>query len=279
MSIIQYRQQIDECAQALRPRLGLEPRWGIILGTGQGRLAEHLKGGGSLSYAELPHFPASTSPSHAGRLVWGEVAGVPALLFQGRFHLYEGYTPRQVTLPVRLMAELGVQSLAVCNAAGGLNPLFRAGDLMLITDHINFLGDNPLVGENVDDWGPRFPDLSRVYDRELLAAAEAVARERRLTLRQGVYVAVKGPHLETPAETRMLRRLGADAVGMSTVPEAIAAVHSGLRVLGISVISNLNLPDAMAPIELHEIIATVNRAEPHLVELLLGILEKDAGAA
>ncbi len=273
-----YRQQVDECARFLRPRLGLEPRWGIILGTGQGRLGQHLEGGGSLPYQEVPHFPASTSPSHAGRLAWGRLAGLPVLLFQGRFHLYEGYSPRQVTLPVRVAAELGAQTLAVCNAAGGLNPLFRAGDLMLIADHINFLGDNPLVGENVDDWGPRFPDLSQVYDRKLRAVAEEVARERRLILRQGVYVAVKGPSLETPAETRMLRLLGADAVGMSTVPEAIAAVHAGLRVLGVSVISNINLPDAMAPIELADIIATVNRAETHLVELLLGILQREAGA-
>jgi purine-nucleoside phosphorylase len=277
MSIIPYRQQISECAGFLRARLAIAPQWGIILGTGQGRLAQHLEEEGFLSYQEVPHFPRSTSPSHAGRLAWGLLAGVPVLLFQGRFHLYEGYSPRQVAMPVRLLAALGVKRLVLCNAAGGLNPHFQAGDLMLITDHINFLGDNPLVGENVDEWGPRFPDLSQVYDRGLRGVAEEVARERGLILRQGVYVALKGPHLETPAETRMLRRLGADAVGMSTVPEAIAAVHAGLKVLGISVISNLNLPDAMAPIALSEIIATVNRAEGRLVELLLGILGKGSG--
>lgn len=269
-----YRQQVEEGAAFLRPRLPFVPRWGIILGTGQGRLAEHLEGGGALSYEEIPHFPPSTTPSHAGRLAWGRLRGVPVLLFQGRFHLYEGYSPRQVTLPVRLLAALGGEVLAVCNAAGGLNPLFQAGDLMLITDHINLQGDNPLVGANVDDWGPRFPDMSRVYDLELRNLAEEVAREVRLRLREGIYVAVKGPSLETPAETRMLRLLGADAVGMSTVPEVIAAVHAGLKVLGLSVISNVNLPDAMAPIELTEIIATVAAAEPRLVELLLGILAR-----
>ncbi len=272
----EYRQQVEEGAAFIAARLRERPRWGIILGTGQGRLAEHLKDGAGLSYGEIPHFPPSTTPSHAGRLAWGRLAGVPVLVFQGRFHLYEGVSPRQAALPVRLLAALGGEVLAVCNAAGGLNPLFQAGDLMLITDHINLLGDNPLVGANVDDWGPRFPDMSRAYDPGLRALAEEVARERRLRLRQGIYVAVKGPSLETPAETRMLRLLGADAVGMSTVPEVIAAVHAGLRVLGLSVISNLNLPDAMAPIDLEEIIATVAAAEPRLVELLLGILARYA---
>lgn len=272
----EYRQQVEEGAAFLRARLPGRPRWGIILGTGQGRLAEHLEGAGALNYEEIPHFPPSTTPSHAGRLAWGRLVGVPVLVFQGRFHLYEGLSPRQVALPVRLLAALGGEVLVVCNAAGGLNPLFQAGDLMLITDHLNLQGDNPLVGANVEDWGPRFPDMSRVYDPGLRALAEEVARERRLRLRQGVYVAVKGPSLETPAETRMLRLLGADAVGMSTVPEVIAAVHAGLKVLGLSVISNVNLPDAMAPIDLTEIIATVAAAEPRLVELLLGILARFA---
>jgi purine-nucleoside phosphorylase len=258
----------------LRPRLTAPPEWGIILGTGQGVWDARLTGGHFLPYAELPHFPPATSPSHQGRLGWGQMAGRQVLLCQGRFHAYEGYSLRQVTFPVRVMAALGVRKLVLTNAAGGLNPYFRAGDLMLIGDHINFMGDSPLVGANIDAWGPRFPDLSRVYDPDLRRVALEVARRRGLLLHQGVYVAVKGPHLETPAETRMLRLLGADAVGMSTVPEAIAAVHAGLRVLGISVLSNLNLPDAMAPIAIEEIIATVARAEPHLVELLLGVLQE-----
>ena len=221
-----------------------------------------------------PIFHRATSPSHQGRLCWGRLAKRPVLLSHGRFHAYEGYSLRQVTFPVRVMAALGVKTLVLTNAAGGLNPFFKAGDLMLICDHINFMGDSPLVGDNIDAWGPRFPDLSRVYDPALRQVAQEVARRQGLMLRQGVYVAVKGPHLETPAETRMLRLLGADAVGMSTVPEAIVAVHAGLRVLGISVLSNLNLPDAMAPIAIEEIVATVARAEPQLVELLLGVLEE-----
>jgi purine-nucleoside phosphorylase len=269
-----YPEQVEECAAFLRPRLAAPPEWGIILGTGQGDWDTRLAEGDGLSYGELPHFPPATSPSHQGRLGWGRLSGRPVLLFQGRFHAYEGYSLRQVTFPVRVMAALGVKKLILTNAAGGLNPNFKAGELMLICDHINFIGDSPLVGENIDAWGPRFPDLSRVYDQGLRQVALEVARRRSLVLHQGVYVAVKGPHLETPAETRMLRLLGADAVGMSTVPEAIAAVHGGLRVLGISVLSNLNLPDAMAPIAIEEIIATVARAEPQLVELLLGVLQE-----
>ena len=269
-----YQAQVEECVNFIAPRLAAKPEWGIILGTGQGLWANRLEGGGSLVYAELPHFPPATSPSHQGRLAWGQLSGREALLWQGRFHAYEGYSLRQVAFPVRVMAGLGVKTLVVTNAAGGLNPLFQAGDLMLICDHLNLIGDNPLVGDNLDAWGPRFPDMSQVYDRGLRVAAENAARRLSLPLRQGVYVAVKGPSLETPAETRFLRLIGADAVGMSTVPEVIAAVHAGLRVLGISVISNLNLPDAMAPIAIEAIIDTVARAEPQLVELLQGVMQE-----
>jgi purine-nucleoside phosphorylase len=271
-----YQEQVEECVRFITPRLTAPPEWGIILGTGQGLWAARLEGGGVLPYEELPHFPPATSPSHAGHLAWGRVAGQEVMLCQGRFHAYEGYSLRQVTFPVRVMASLGVKTLIVTNAAGGLNPLFKAGDLMLIRDHLNLIGDNPLAGENIDAWGPRFPDLSQVYDRRLGEQAETVARRLGIGLRQGVYVAVKGPSLETPAETRFLRQIGADAVGMSTVPEVIVAVHAGLRVLGISVLSNLNLPDAMAPIAIEAIIDTVARAEPQLVELLLGVMQEDS---
>jgi purine-nucleoside phosphorylase len=269
----EYQEQVAECAQFLAARLPARPEWGVILGTGQEVWGTQLESGDCLDFRELPHFPAATSPSHHGRLCWGRLAGRQAILCQGRFHAYEGYSLRQATLPVRVMAALGVHTLVLTNAAGGLNPRFKAGELMLICDHLNLLGDNPLVGENVDAWGPRFPDMSQVYDRTLRDLTEEVARRQGIILRQGVYVAVRGPSLETPAETRMLRLLGADAVGMSTVPEAIAAVHAGLRVLGISVISNLNLPDAMAPIAIEDIIATVSQAEPQLVELLLGVMQ------
>ena len=269
-----YQEQVAECVRFIAPRLTAPPEWGIILGTGQGDWAARLEGGSGLAYRELPHFPPATSPSHAGRLSWGHLSGKPVMLCQGRFHAYEGYSLRQVTFPVRVLASLGVKTLIVTNAAGGLNPLFKAGDLMLICDHINLMGDNPLVGENIDAWGPRFPDLSQVYDRGLREKTAAVARRLGIGLGQGVYVAVKGPSLETPAETRFLRQIGADAVGMSTVPEVITAVHAGLRVLGISVLSNVNLPDAMAPIAIEAIIDTVARAEPQLMQLLLGVIQE-----
>ncbi|MEW6658677.1 MAG: purine-nucleoside phosphorylase [Thermodesulfobacteriota bacterium] len=274
----QYYTQVEECAGFLTREWAAAPEWGILLGTGMGLLAESMEVAGSLPYPELPHFHWDTSSGHRGRLSWGCLGGRQTLLWQGRLHAYEGYSLRQVTFPVRVMAALGIEKLILTNAAGGLNPLFRTGELMLIKDHINLLGDSPLTGENIDAWGPRFPDLSRVYDRNLMQTAEEVALQQGLVLRQGVYVAVKGPHLETPAETRFLRLIGADAVGMSTVPEAICAVHAGLQVLGFSVLSNLNLPDAMAPTSLEEIVATVAQAEPRLVQLLLGIMEQVAAA-
>lgn len=272
-----FRRQVEECSHFLLARLNLSPQWGIIMGTGQKLLVDHLEDGSSLEYEALPHFPRATSPTHRGRLWWGRLSGKPVLVFQGRLHAYEGYPLSQVTMPVRLMAALGVQHLLITNAAGGLNPHFKNGDLMLISDHINLLGDNPLVGENVEAWGPRFPDLSRVYDRELMDLAEETARVEGIILRRGVYVAVKGPSLETPAETRFLRLIGADAVGMSTVAEVIAAMHAGLRNLGISIISNVNLPDAMAPITLEDVVASVAQAESRLVTIILGVLAAAGG--
>jgi purine-nucleoside phosphorylase len=245
---------------------------GIILGTGAGGLSSRLAGARTIPYSAIPHIPTSSAPSHAGQLHYGTLAGRPVLLFQGRFHVYEGYSMLQVTFPVRLLSALGIQTLILTNAAGGLQPLFQSGDLMLIRDHINLLGDNPLVGENIDAWGPRFPDMSRVYDQALAQLAVATALKCGILLRQGVYVAVRGPSLETPAETRMLRLLGADAVGMSTVPEAIAAVHAGVRLLGLSVISNVNLPDAMAPVAIEEIIQVVQKAQEPLAQLVQGIV-------
>jgi len=272
-----YRRQVAECARFVSDNLDMRPEWGIIMGTGQTLLAEQLEDGGALSYQELPHFPRATSPTHQGRLGWGRLAGRPVLVFQGRVHAYEGYPLSQVAMPVRLIAALGVKNLLITNAAGGLNPYFRGGELMVIADHLNLLGDNPLAGENVEEWGPRFPDLSQVYDRTLMDLTAEVARRKGIVLRKGVYVAVKGPSLETPAETRFLRLIGADAVGMSTVAEVIAAVHAGLRILGISIISNVNLPDAMAPITIEDVVATVARAEPQLVQLILGVLEAEKG--
>lgn len=272
MTMNRFQQEVEEAAAFVRCRMDRQPQCSIILGTGAGGLAAHLEEAQSIPYQDIPHFPHSSAPSHAGRLRLGTLAGRPVLLFQGRFHVYEGFDLCQVTFPVRLAAALGINILLLTNAAGGLRPTFRAGDLMLIRDQINLLGDNPLVGPNLDAWGPRFPDMSQVYDRELADLAAATALRAGLRLQEGVYVGVRGPSLETPAETRMLRLLGADAVGMSTVAEAIAAVHAGLRLLGLSVISNVNLPDAMQPVAIEEIIAVVQQAEESLARLLKGVV-------
>jgi purine-nucleoside phosphorylase len=274
MSIETYRQQVAESASFIRNRLNPGAAIGIILGTGSGGLIKYLQEAQSLPYVDIPHFPCSTAPSHQGQLLGGQVGDHQVLVFQGRFHAYEGYSMRQVTYPVRVMAAMGIKILVLTNAAGGLNPFFHKGELMLIRDHINLLGDNPLIGDNLEDWGPRFPDLSAVYDRELICLAQEAALEQGLVLREGVYVALKGPSLETPAETRFLRIIGADAVGMSSVPEAIVGVHAGLRILGVSVLSNVNLPDAMLPIDLQEIIQAVQQAESRLAQLLMGLFKK-----
>ncbi len=226
-----------------------------------------------MPYDEIPHFPLSTVESHHGRLIVGHLSGVPVCALQGRFHLYEGYTPRQVTFPVRVLATLGIDTLFISNAAGGMNPLFRRGDLMLITDHINLQGQNPLVGPNVDDWGPRFPDMSEPYDPELRRLAEEKALELGIKLQQGVYVAVLGPNLETKAEYRFLRLIGADAVGMSTVPEVIVARHMNLRVMAISVITDECFPDALEPLSLEAVLAAAAEAEPRLTRLMKAVVE------
>jgi len=274
MTMGHYQQQVEDSAAFLRRRLPAVPPTGIVLGTGAGGLAEHLDHCQIIPYTDIPHFPQSTAPSHQGRLHCGRFGQHLVAALQGRFHAYEGYSLRQVTYPIRVLAALGVSRLIITNAAGGLNPLFRSGDLMVISDHINLLGDNPLVGENVDVWGPRFPDLSAVYDPVMQRLAEQSALAEGIPLRRGVYVGVRGPSLETPAETRMLRLLGADAVGMSSVAEAIVAVHASLPLLGISVISNVNLPDCMAPIAIEEVIRTVEETGPRLIRLIQGVLER-----
>ncbi len=268
-----YRRQVEEAAAYLRERTQLRPRLGIILGTGLGELAREIEAETTLPYDEIPHFPLSTVESHHGRLIVGHLSGVPVYALQGRFHLYEGYTPRQVTFPVRVLATLGIDTLFISNAAGGMNPLFRRGDLMLITDHINLQGQNPLVGPNVDDWGPRFPDMSEPYDPELRRLAEEKALELGIKLQQGVYVAVLGPNLETKAEYRFLRLIGADAVGMSTVPEVIVARHMNLRVMAISVITDECFPDALEPLSLEAVLAAAAEAEPRLTRLMKAVVE------
>jgi len=266
------RRRLHEAVSAVRDRGALAPEVAIVLGTGLGALAHEIDVETVIPYEEIPHFPLSTVETHTGRLLLGTLAGKRVVAMQGRFHRYEGYTLQQVTLPVRVMRLLGAETLFVSNACGGMNPLWHPGELVAIDDHINLLGDNPLIGPNLDELGPRFPDMSRVYDRELLRLAEAAALELQIPLRRGVYVAVTGPNLETRAEYRMLRALGADVVGMSTVPEAIVARQMSMRVLGISIITDACLPDHLEPAAIQQIIRTANEAEPKLTAIFRAVL-------
>jgi len=265
---------IDAALRAVRARSELVPDVAIILGTGLGGLARELVVATRVPYQEIPGFPVATVETHAGELLFGTLAGRRVVAMQGRFHRYEGYTLQQIALPVRVLRRLGAGILVVSNACGGMHPLWSPGDLMLIADHINLLGDNPLVGPNDDTLGPRFPDMSQPYDERLRALARQVALDERIVLREGVYVAVAGPNLETRAEYRMLRGLGADVVGMSTVPEVITAVHQGMRVLGVSIITDQCLPDALAPASVEQIIAVARTAEPNLTRLIRGVLAR-----
>ncbi len=268
-----YVAAVEAAVTAIRAATDRRPRLGIILGTGLGQLAEEIAVETSLPYDQLPHFPVSTVESHAGRLLVGTLGGVPVVAMQGRFHLYEGYSPKDVTFPVRVLGRLGVETLLISNAAGGMNPLYRRGDLMLLTDHINLQGSNPLVGPNVDAWGPRFPDMSAPYDPALIEVAEREALARGIKLHQGVYVAVEGPNLETRAEYRFLRALGADVVGMSTVPEVIVARHMNLRVLALSVITDECFPDALEPVSIEDVLAAAAEAEPRLTALMKAVVQ------
>jgi len=265
---------IQDAVRVVRARTTLVPDVAMILGTGLGRLADELTVETRIPYGEIPGFPLSTVESHAGQLLAGTLAGRRVVAMQGRFHRYEGYSLQQIAFPVRVLRQLGARTLVVSNACGGMHPLWSPGDLMLIADHINLLGDNPLVGPNDDALGPRFPDMSEPYDGELRALARAVALAQGIALREGVYVAVTGPNLETRAEYRMLRAVGADVVGMSTVPEVIAAVHAGMKVLGVSIVTDQCLPDALAPASLEQIIAVARAAEPRLAALIRGVLER-----
>lgn len=274
--------RIKRAADWIRSRVEDEPEVGIILGTGLGALAEALAGTpghASLPYEEIPGFPVSTVESHHGRLHFGALAGKRVAAMQGRFHRYEGYGLRDVVFPVRVLRELGARTLVVSAACGGMNPLWAPGDLVLLDDHINFLGDNPLVGPNLDDLGPRFPDMSQPYDAGLQAVALEEALAMGVPLRRGVYVSALGPNLETRAEYRMLRSLGADVVGMSTVPEVIAACHAGMRVVGIAIITDQCLPDALEAADVATIIRTAMGAEPKLTELVTRVVGRSDPAA
>jgi purine-nucleoside phosphorylase len=265
-------EQIQEATRAIQAQWPTQPQVGIILGTGLGGLAEEIDADARIPYEQIPHFPESTVKSHAGRFVCGRLAGKTVVAMEGRFHFYEGYSLQQITLPVRVMKALGCQVLVVSNACGGMNPQFAKGDLMVIEDHINLLGDNPLIGKNDDRLGPRFPDMCQPYDRELIALTQRVALEERIVCHKGVFVAVAGPNLETRAEYRFLRGIGADVVGMSTVPEVIVGVHCGLRNLGLSVVTDICLPDALEPVVLEDILATANAAEKKLRVLVRRVI-------
>ena len=268
-----FKQRVDEAVGFLREKMVAAPEIVLVLGTGLSGLGEHLESPLVLPYGGIPNFPKATVPSHAGNLIFGNICDRPVAVLQGRFHYYEGYSARELTMPIRVLALLGAKTLIVSNSAGGLNPAFAAGTVMVVRDHLNFIPDNPLRGPNVDAWGPRFPDLSAPYDRRLIDTTLACAvREQIGQVATGVYVAIPGPSLETPAETRYLRQCGADAVGMSTVPEVIVAIHAGMRVLGLSVVANVNDPDNLKPIILEEIIAETRRAEDRLARLLLAVL-------
>lgn len=266
--------RIRTASETIKARTDLEPRLAIILGTGLGGLADEIDAETIIPYEEIPDFPEPTVESHSGRLLLGRLSGQPVVAMQGRFHCYEGYSMDQVAFPVRVLRDLGADTLIVSNACGGMNPMWDVGDLMLIADHINLIGDNPLIGPNPDGLGPRFPDMSEPYDPGLQRLAIHVAKDEKITLRRGVYVAVAGPNLETRAEYRFLRMIGADVVGMSTVPEVIVAVHGGMKVLGVSIITDSCLPDALKPASVEEIIRVAGAAEPELTSLIKNVVAR-----
>ncbi|MBI1903181.1 MAG: purine-nucleoside phosphorylase [Planctomycetia bacterium] len=266
--------QIEAAAATIRRHVSGRPRVGVILGTGLGSLADQVAAQAVLRYDDIPHFPPSTAVSHAGKLICGDLAGLPVVVMSGRVHAYEGYSLAAATLPVHVMKALGAELIVLSNAAGGLNPHYQCGDVVVIDDHINLMFDNPLMGANDDRLGPRFPDMSRPYDRSLVERAQSVALREGIPLHRGVYAALKGPNLETRAEYRFLRSIGADMVGMSTVPENIVAVHAGLAVLAFSIISNVCLPDALRPVTIDEIVRASSAAEPKLRTIVQGVLRE-----
>ena len=275
--MLHIRAQVAEALDHIRRHWDEQARVGLILGTGLGSLAQEIRSPVYLPYEQIPHFPRSTAVGHQGQLVLGRLCGLPVVAMQGRFHAYEGYSYQEITFPVRVMKALGAELLVVSNACGGLNPQFAVGDIMVLEDHINLMNGNPLIGINDDALGPRFPDMSQPYDRRLIDVALRVARRNDIVAHKGVYVAVTGPNLETRAEYRFLRLIGADAVGMSTVPEVLVAVHSSMRCLGLSVITDMCLPDALKPVEVEEILAVAAAAEPKLRTIVCGVLEHLAG--
>ncbi len=273
----ELRNKINEAVSFIRTKTLMKPKIGIILGTGLGGLVKEIDIETVIDYEDIPHFPISTVESHHGKLIFGRIGNKEVVAMQGRFHYYEGYSMQQITFPVRVMSYkvgLGVETLFISNAGGGLNPEFQKGDLMIMTDHINLLGDNPLIGPNDDELGPRFPDMSEPYSKELIALAEKIAQKENIKVRKGVYVALTGPNLETRAEYRFLRIIGADAVGMSTVPESIVANHMGMKCFGMTIITDLCDPDFLQPLTVEEVIEVASKSEPKMTLLMKKLIER-----
>lgn len=269
-----FKNKVLEATEFVRAVIREKPVIGLQMGTGLGDGSPVMDQALSMDYREIPHFAVSTVPTHHGRLVFGRIGDRPVVALQGRFHFYEGYSMEQVTLPVRVLQMLGVKTFILSNASGGIHPLFAVGDIMVVTDHINLTGNNPLIGPNIDEWGPRFPDMSQVYDPALIRLAEEAALENHIRVQKGIYAGLAGPSLETGAEIRFLRAIGADAVGLSTIPEVIAAVHGGMSILAFSVITNMNLPDAFQPVSVEEVVAAAQRAAPRVQAVVQRVIEK-----
>jgi len=272
--IMSLREKIAEAKKFIESRSKVKPKIGIIVGTGLGTLAKEIEIKAIVPYSDIPHFAVSTAPGHEGNLILGKLSGKMIMAMQGRFHLYEGYSLEEITFPIRIMKEMGVELLIESNAVGGMNPNFKAGDLMIITDHINLTGNNPLIGPNDERLGPRFPDMSEPYDKRLIELTKRIAIEEKIGIHKGVYVGLTGPNFETPAEYRFLRLIGADAVGMSTVCEVIVARHSGLRVLGMSCITDECIPDRLEPVNFRKLIQVAQKVEPNLARLVKRLLRE-----
>ena len=266
-------EKIQETAEFLRSRIHTDPKTAIILGTGLGKLAEEITDKYEISYQEIPHFPVSTVEGHCGKLIFGKLGNKDIMAMQGRFHFYEGYSMKEVTFPIRVMRELGIQTLFVSNAAGGMNPGFEIGDLMIITDHINFFPEHPLRGKNIP-YGPRFPDMSEAYDKELIRTADKIAEEKGIKVQHGIYIGTQGPTFETPAEYKMFHILGADAVGMSTVPEVIVANHCGIKVFGVSVITDLGVEGKIVEVSHEEVQKAADEAQPRMTTIMRELINR-----
>ncbi|KLO23140.1 purine-nucleoside phosphorylase [Marinitoga sp. 1155] len=270
--INEYVKNVKEAAKYIKEKISNQPEIAIVLGSGLHGISEKLENSLSISYTDIPNFPVSTAPGHKGELMFGSISGKNVMLMNGRFHYYEGYTMKEVTFPIRVMQELGIKILIVTNAAGGMNPNFEVGNPCIITDQINFMGDNPLIGQNCEEWGPRFPDMSEPYDRELTEKAISVAKKLGIPVYTGVYLGITGPTFETPAELKMMRNFGADLVGMSTVPEVIVANHGGIRILGLSAVTDKAVPDELKPVTAEEVIEIANKTGEKIAEIILSLL-------